>query len=52
MCYSYERSVKLTAEMEAEEEAFKENFFICLRAPASKKNDINFDEKTDDDAGM
>ena len=38
--------------MEAEEEVFEEKFFICLRAPASKKNKINFDEKTDDDAEM
>ena len=52
MCYSYDRSVKLNAEMEAEEEVFEAKFFICLRAPASKKNKINFDEKTDDDAEM
>ena len=49
MCYSYDRSVKLNAGMEAEEEAFGKNFFICLRA---NKNKINFDEKADDDAEM
>ena len=38
--------------MEAEEEAFEEKFFICLRAKRANKNKINFDEKADDDAGM
>ena len=52
MCYSYDRSVKLNAGMEAEEEAFKEKFFICLRSKRANKNKINFDEKADDDAGM
>ena len=52
MRYSYDRSVKLNAGMEAEEEAFEENFFICLRAKRANKNKRNFDEKADDDAVM
>ena len=43
MRYFYDRNVKLDAEMEVEEEVFEAKiFFICLRAPANKKNKINF----------
>ena len=50
--YFYDRSVKLNVGMSAEEEVFeKKIFFICLRVH-EQKNKINFEEKTDDDAGI
>ena len=36
MCYSYDRSVKSNAEMEAEEEAFEEKIFYLFASEASK----------------
>ena len=38
--------------MQAKRRSLRQNFFICLRAPAIKKNKIDFDEKTDDFAEM
>ena len=43
--------MKLDAGMEPEEEALRQNFFICLRV-YEQKNKMNFDEKADDDGGM
>ena len=37
MCYSYDRNVKLNAEMEAEEEAFEEKFFYLFASPCEQK---------------
>ena len=39
------------AGMEAEEEALRQNFFICLRV-YEQKNKINFDERPTMKAGM
>ena len=53
MYQSYDRSVKLNAGMEAEEEVFESKFILFVCEPLrANKNKINFDEKTDDDAGM
>ena len=52
MCYSYDRSVKLNAVMEAKRRPSRKNFFICLRAKRANKNKINCDKKVDDFAGM
>ena len=41
MHYSYDRNVKLNAEMEMEEEVFEEKFFYFLRV-YEQKNKINF----------
>ena len=40
--YSYDRSVKLNAEMQAEEEAFSSKIFLFGCEFTSKKNKINF----------
>ena len=40
--YSYDRSVKLNAEMQAEEEAFSSKIFLFVCEFTSKKNKINF----------
>ena len=36
MYYSYDRSVKLNAEMEAEEEALRQNLFYLFASPCEQ----------------